>query len=222
MKKLFFLVVLISYSVLLADGPEKNQDTFGKEYIPFNDKLILVYNSTFDDAVSKTDVVNGTYVWESVADNFTYRQKYKFFNDELYITETYQKIKVLLFFKNEKSVTYNKNLLKIPFPVKTGQQWTCDRTEYLANGDSNKINLVSKCIGAEELTTPAGKFNCMKLETNIKSTDGSTNIVEEWIAPNVGLVKLRVRMFGGGFTGTMRDILGLGELLFELKQIKNR
>jgi len=223
MKKMLLILLVCSYSFIHADEPVKTGviDTFGKEYIPYNEKLVLVYKSNFDETLSKTDIANNSAVLENKADNFIYRQKYEMHEDGLYISETYQKIKVLLFFRAEKKVTYNKDLLKIPYPVKTGQQWTCERTEY-CDGDSNKVSLSAKCIGSEEITTEAGKFMTMKLETNVKSQDGSTNIVEEWIAPNVGIVKLRARMFGGGLTGTIRDLLGLGELNFELKQIKNR
>lgn len=222
MKK-FVLLIFISVSTFIfADDPLKGIDTFGREYVPYNEKLILVYTSSFNETKSQTDIVNNSVILENKADKFIYRQKFEMHSDGLYITETYQKIKVLLFFKVEKKVTYNKDLLKIPFPVKTGQQWSCDRTEYLDNGDSNKISLVSKCIGAEELKLKAGTFQTMKLETVIKSGDGSTNYIEEWIAPNVGLIKSRIKMTGGGLTGTVRDVLGLGELNFELVEIKSR
>lgn len=222
MKKLLFLSLFLFSVPLFADDPVKNINTFGREYVPYNDKVVLVYKSSnFDETLSNTVIKNQTAILENKSDDFIYRQKYELKEDGLYISETYQKIKVLLFFRAEKLVTYNKDLLKIPFPVKTGQQWSCERTEY-CDGDSNKVSLVAKCIGMEEITTEAGKFTTMKLESNIKSTDGSTNLVEEWIAPNVGIVKVRVRMYGGGLTGTIRDLLGLGEMNFELKQIKSR
>jgi hypothetical protein len=223
MKRFVLLLVFTLSTVIWADGPLKDTNVFGKEYLPYNPKLVLVYDSDFHETLSKTDLIaNGIIQHENKANNFTYRQKFSMHPDGLYITETYQKIKVLLLFKVEKKVTYNKDLLKIPFPVKTGQQWTCDRTEYLDNGDSNKISLVSKCIGAETLKLKAGTFYTMKTESVIKSSDGSTNYIEEWIAPNVGLVKTRIKMTGGGLTGTVRDVLGLGELNFELVEIKSR
>lgn len=222
MKKIVLLLLFCFLTPLLADEPVKNNNTFGKEYVPYNEKLVLVYSSSFDETKSKTDVSNNTITHENKADNFIYRQKFQMHDDGLYILETYQKIKVLLFFKVEKKVTYNKDLLKIPFPVKTGQQWSCDRMEYTESGDSNKISLTSKCVGAEELKLKAGVFQTMKLESVIKSGDGSTNYIEEWIAPNVGLVKTKIVMKGGGLTGTVRDVLGLGELNFELVEIRNR
>ncbi len=222
MKKLIFLFALLITVKIYADDPVKNINTFGKEYVPYSDKVVLVYKSSnFDETLSNTVFKNGSAILENKSDDFIYRQKYELKEDGLYISETYQKIKVLLFFRAEKLVTYNKDLLKVPFPVKTGQQWSCERTEY-CDGDSNKVSLTAKCIGMEEITTEAGKFTTMKLESNIKSTDGSTNLVEEWIAPNIGIVKVRVRMYGGGLTGTIRDLLGLGEMNFELKQIKSR
>ncbi len=220
MKNLFIAFILFA-GITFADGHDKTVNTFGKEYLPYNKDVVLVYKSNFDETKSKTDVEGNSVVLDNKSDDFIYRQKYVLKDDGLYINETYQKIKVLLFFRAEKKVTYNKDLLKIPFPVKTGQEWKCERTEF-CDGDSNKISLVSKCIGEEEITVEAGKFNAMKLETTVKSEDGSTNNIEEWIAPNVGLVKVRVVMKGGGLTGTIRDLLGLGELVFELKEIKSR
>lgn len=223
MKKFILWMIIAVSTAILADGPLKDTSTFGKEYLPYNPKLVLVYDSDFDETLSKTDLIaNGIIQHENKASNFTYRQNFSMHADGLYITETYQRIKVLLLFKVEKKVTYNKDLLKIPYPVKTGQQWSCDRTEYLDNGDSNKISLTTKCIGAEVLKLKVGTFNTMKTESVIKSSDGSTNYVEEWIAPNVGLVKTRIKMVGGGLTGTVRDVLGLGELNFELVEIRNR
>jgi len=221
MKKVLLLIFILFSSVrLTADDPVKDTNTFGREYFPFSDKVVLIYKSSFDEASSKTEVKNNTVILENKSDDFIYRQKFEIREDGLYISETYQKIKVILFIKVEKKVTYDKDLLKIPFPLKTGQQWSCNRTEYLDNGDSNKIAFSSKCVGAEEIQTLAGKFHTMKLESIIKSGDGSTNYVEEWIAPNIGLIKTKIRMEGGGFTGTIRDILGLGEINFELKEIK--
>lgn len=221
MKKLILFVLIFATSVAVADGPEKTVNTFGKEYVPYSDKVTLVYKSNFDETLSKTEMKDNIAVLENKSDDFIYRQTYMLANDGLYITETYQKIKILIFFKAEKKVTYNKNLLKIPFPVQTGQQWSCERTEY-CDGDSNKVSLVSKCKGLEEVTVTAGKFSAMKLETTVKSEDGSTNYVEEWIVPNVGLVKAKIKMEGGGLTGTVRGLLGLSELNFELVAIKNK
>ncbi len=216
------MILLLSlYSAVLADDPTRKIDIFGKEYMPYNQNLTLVYKSNFDETLSKTDINKNIVVLENKSDDFIYRQTFQIQDDGLYIKETYQKIKIFLFFKAEKKVTYNKNLLKIPFPVKKGQQWSCERMEY-CDDDSNKVSLVSKCVGSEELTLAAGKFTAMKLETTVKSEDGSTNYVEEWIAPNVGLVKVRVKMEGGGLTGTVRGLLGLSELNFELTGIKNR
>jgi hypothetical protein len=222
MKRIVLLLFITVSTLVMADGPLKDTSVFGKEYVPYNEKLVLVYSSDFNETLSRTDAISNGVEHENKAKNFTYRQKFTMHSDGLYITETYQRIKVLLFFKVEKKVTYNKDLLKIPFPVKTGQQWSCERTEYLDNGDSNKISLVSKCVGAEELKLKAGTFHTMKTESVIKSGDGSTNYVEEWIAPYVGLVKTRIKMTGGGLTGTVRDVLGLGELNFELVEIRSR
>jgi hypothetical protein len=189
MRNITSFVLLFLTSIILADDPTKKIDTFGKEYLPYNEKLTLVYKSNFDETLSKTEIKNNIVILENKSDDFIYKQTFQVQDDGLYIAETYQKIKIFLFFKAEKKVTYNKNLLKIPYPVKTGQQWTCERTEY-CDGDSNKVSLVSKCIGSEEITLEGGKFTTMKLETVVKSEDGSTNFVEEWIAPNVGLVKV--------------------------------
>ena len=219
MKNIFVFLFFCIVSLIIADGHDKKIDTFGKEYLPYNKDVILIYHSNFDETTSQTQIVNNIAILENKSDDFIYRQKYELRDDGLYISETYQKIHIFLFIKSERLVTYNHNILKIPFPLKTGQEWSCDRTEF-CDGDSNHVSLVSKCVGTEELVVPAGKFTTMKIESTIKSTDGSTNFVEEWIAPNIGLVKVRAKIEGGGLTGTIRSILGYSQLVFELKEVK--
>jgi len=105
-------------------------------------------------------------------------------------------------------------------PLYVGREWKDETTEII-NGETSQVSLNAKVLAEEEVKTSAGLFNTLKIQTIVESVDGSKNIVTEWIAEDIGLVKSIIEIKGGGITGLIRDILGLGKLKFELKNIIN-
>ncbi|MBI3125059.1 MAG: hypothetical protein HYZ10_11710 [Ignavibacteriales bacterium] len=217
MIKNLLILLLAAYSILSAtDKPVKK--IYGKELFPLSGTTKYIYDSSFGDATTKVALANGLIENKSEADNFKYQQKLEMRESGLFIHETYQYIKLLLFIKKESRVTYNKPFQRYAFPLFVGKEWNDEAIEYI-DGDSNKVSLIGKVLAEEEIATKAGKFTALKIQTTIESETGAKNIVTEWIAAGTGLVKARIEIKGGGLMGFARDILGYGTINFELKEI---
>ena len=211
-------IVQNKFETNIADSEDK---LFGKEYFPTELKKILIYDSSFGDLELKITKENNSHIFSYDSEKFKYRQRL-FVNDSgLFVNETYQKIKLLLFITKEGKYVYNKPLLRIPFPVQVGQEWTWNGKEFI-NDETHTVNLKAKATKFETITTPAGKFETLKVETTLETSEGTKNILSEWYAKDLGMVKMLVSIEGGGMLGFARDVLGYGTILFELKEIRNR
>jgi hypothetical protein len=195
--------------------------TYGKEYFPTEINKILLYDSSFGDLELKVTKEKNVHLFSYDSEKFKYRQKL-FVNDNgLFVNETYQKIKLLLFITKEGNYVYDKPLLRIPFPVKVGQDWTWDGKEFV-NDETHAVNIKGKATKFETITLPAGKFETLKVETTLETSNGTKNLLTEWYAKDLGMVKMLVSIEGGGMLGFARDILGYGTIVFELKEIRNK
>ncbi|MBK7629594.1 MAG: hypothetical protein IPJ23_02530 [Ignavibacteriales bacterium] len=194
--------------------------TFGKEYFPTNFKNKLIYESTFGDLELKVTKEKDNYIFGYDSDKFKYKQKLFVDDKGLFVNETYQKIKLLLFITKEGNYVYDKPLLRIPFPITIGQEWSWDGKEFI-NGETHTVKLKGKAAKIETITTPAGKFETLKVESTLETSEGSKNLLTEWYAKGLGMVKMQVIIEGGGMLGFARDVLGYGTILFELKEIRN-
>jgi hypothetical protein len=88
-----------------------------------------------------------------------------------------------------------------------------------------KILLDAKLRKGKYTTSPNPLFHqegiFLKIETTIEnSSNSSRNIVTEWYAEKIGLVKAEIVIGGGGLMGIIRDLLGYGTITFELKEIR--
>ena len=215
--KIILIVIATATITHAADKPIKK--SFSKELFPLSESTQYIYESSFGDATIKAFGSNGFIEMNSLADNFKYNQKLIMTDKGIFVNETYQRIKLLLFIKKENRVTYNRPLLRYSFPLFVGKEWSDSAVEYI-DDDSNKVNLTGKVVAQEDVKTPAGNFSALKLVTIVESETGSENVVTEWLAEDVGLVKAKIEIKGGGIMGFARDILGYGIINFELKEIK--
>jgi len=199
-----------------------NEDKlYGKEFFPIELKKTLIYDSSFGDLVLKVTKENNVHLFSYDSDKFKYRQKL-FVNEQgLYVNETYQKIKLLLFLTKEGNYVYDKPLLRIPFPVKVGQEWSWDGKEFI-DDETHTVNIKGKASKIETITLPAGTFETLKVETTLETSNGTKNLLTEWYAKDLGMVKMLVSIEGGGMLGFARDILGYGTIVFELKEIREK
>jgi len=205
-----------------ADSLNKNGKTlYGSEYFPLDLKKKLIYNSNFGDLELKVTKEKDSYTFFYDSDKFKYKQKLKSSENGLFIIETYQKIKVMLLVTKEGKYVYDKPLLRVPFPVYVGQEWKWDGKEFIED-ETHTVNVKAKASKFETITTPAGKFEALKIETTLATSEGAKNIITEWYVKNLGMVKMKVSIEGGGMLGFARDILGYGAIEFDLKQIKDK
>lgn len=191
------------------------------EYFPANQKNELIFASDFGDAHLNVKSENDLTVFTLKSDDFTYRQKLLINDSGVFVKETYQKVKLLLGINKQNNFTYNEGLPRIMFPIEVGKSWDWKGKEY-EEDNTNTLNLTAKVEKIEKLKLPAGTFETIKIVTVIKSTSGTKSTVNEWYAKNVGMVKMSAVLEGGGILGTARDLLGLGEIVFELKEVKTK
>lgn len=229
MKKGFWVYSLI-LAATLAFTPTQNNISktnnllisavnLSNEYFPTDNKTQLVYDSDFGESILQVNKESNLNVFTFKGDDFTYRQKLLVNEDGVFVKETYQKMKVFLVFNKEGTFTYSEALPRIKFPIEVGKSWDWVGTEY-EDENTNTIYLDAKVEKTENIKVPAGTFEAIKLVTIIKSSAGTKNIVTEWYAKNIGLVKMKAVIEGGGIIGTARDIMGLGDIVFELKEVK--
>ena len=121
--------------------------------------------------------------------------------------------------KKEATFTYNKPLLRFPLPLSPGVKWKWEGIEY-SDGEPTNVKVTGKAFNKEFITTKAGKFEAIKLESLVEGSANSKNRVTEWFAKGIGLIKAKIIIEGGGVMGTLRDILGYGTIEFELKEIR--
>ncbi len=198
---------------------DKSLREFGREYFPIDGRLTLFYTSTFGDTKSSITRDGNSYLFSNSADGFKYRQKLEVDSSGVFIDRTYQKFKVLLFITKEGTYIYSKPLLRIPFPLYKGREWNWSGAQF-SGGDTSSVDLSGECFGIDTLSTGAGKFTAVKVRSTLTTSDGTKNIITEWYAKNIGLIKMHVEVQGGGIMGVMRDILGYGDIDFRLKKIE--
>ena len=185
---------------------------------PADKNVKLVYESTFGETASTFEKEKNSVISRNTGDKFKYIQELKINEQGVFVLQTYQYIKLFLFITKEKTFTYNKPLLRLPFPVKEGNSWEWKGVEF-SDGDSCNVTVNGIVLGKEQITTPSGNFDAYKVETVISSSSGSNNTVTEWYAENVGLVKARIKIDGGGLMGIVSSVLGYSNIEFDLNEI---
>lgn len=214
------IISLIFLFTVLSDASlNKENPVITNSYFPVNNSIELIYNSSFGECITTYTQDGGLTISSSEADDFEYRQAMSIKEDGIYVTETYQFIKIFLFINKEATSTYGKPLLRFPLPLLPGTEWNWGGEEY-SDGEKYNVHITGKVFGIESVITKAGKFDAVKLETIIESSSKTKNKVTEWYTEGVGLVKAKIIIEGGGFMGFMRDLLGYGTIDFELEEIK--
>ncbi len=191
---------------------------FGFEYFPLDTTRTLVYDSTFGETVSNVVRKKNELIVINESEDFSYIQNFIVGDDGIYITQTQQKLDVFMFISSEASIRYNEPALRLPIPLGEGSEWNWEGDEY-KDDDSSAVSISGQFIGTERITTHAGVFECINIELHVNSKKGSKSIVNEWLAPGIGLVKLEAEIDGNGIVGLLQSVLGYDEIYFELKEI---
>jgi hypothetical protein len=214
-------LLLLFASLIGASSVKKKTAVNTSIYFPVNNGITLVYESSFGESTTKYSQDGEFTISSSEADKFKYRQTFIIKDDGVYVKETYQYLKIFLFIKKEATFTYGKPLLRFPLPLTPGVEWKWEGDEY-SDGDINKVKVTGKAFNKEFVTTKAGRFEAIKLESIIEGSANAKNRVTEWFAEGIGLIKAKIIIEGGGVMGFLRDLLGYGTIEFELKEIRRQ
>lgn len=215
MKILVFIIFLISINL---NANDKSKKLYGRELFPLSATKEYIYNSTFGDTKVKAFIQNDLINTKSESSKFKYYQKLELKSNGIFVNNTYQWVKVFLFINKENNITYAKPLRRYALPLYVGLEWQDETTEFI-DDEGNPVKLYAKVLAEETIKTEAGSFNALKIQTVVESSGGSKNIVTEWLAEDIGMVKTHIEILGGGLTGMLRDLLGFGTIDFELKKI---
>ena len=189
--------------------------SFGFEYFPLKQNVEYEYDSNAGDTESIVSEAGDELVLTYDAGKITYEQQFFKGDKGIYLTRT--ETRAFLLFCSK--VTYPEPVLRLPLPLETGATWQWVGLE-IAGGDTGKLTIDGEALGEEEVTTPVGKFTCLKIRMRIESEMGSKNTVTEWLAPNIGVIKFHADLEGSGITGFLQTLMGLDEITFDLKGIK--
>jgi len=76
------------------------------------------------------------------------------------------------------------------YPIYTGKTWTTSGGDYINNQKQSTWTVTSTVENEENITVPAGTFNCFKIRNN-STYDGVSSVNYVWIANKMGPVKLQ-------------------------------
>ncbi len=192
---------------------------YGAEYFPTDKDLVLYYDSNFGEAKSFVKEDGETLILDMRSDDFIFIQDVVVKNDTVYLTRLEEEVDVLFFFSAGIKVTYNEPVLRIPFPMKSGQTWEWEGIEYIDEGEADSIEISGVLLGEEIVSTAAGEFECIKIQTDIHKKSGVHTRFYEWRTPKIGLVKLEAQMDTKSFIGTIIELLGYDSMYFSLIRI---
>lgn len=188
------------------------------EYQPTED-IKLIYDSDFGETTSRIEITDEGYLDINENDDFSYIQKMRSDDNGIYLLKADQEIDLFLFISKEMKTEYPSPPLQLPKRIFVGQEWVWEGIK-VENEDSITVRTVAKVIGEESITVPAGTFDALRIQFDITTSEGEHSVINQWIAKNVGRVKMHVIMDGGGFIGTILSLLGYDDIEFNLKEIK--
>jgi hypothetical protein len=219
-KSIYIVFLLLFILAASIDSSDKiKTKIFSNAYFPVNNGKTLVYESSFGKSSTKYFQDGAFTISMSEGDDFKYKQTLIIKDEGVYAKETYQYLKIFLFIKKEVLITYNKPLLRFPLPLLLGTEWEWEGEQH-SDGEPNIVKVKGKVLGKEFIITKAGKLEAIKIQTIVESENDAKNIVTEWYAAGLGLIKAKIIIDGGGLMGSLRDVLGYGTIEFELAEIR--
>jgi len=199
---------------------ESQQKVFNVFKYQPSENIRLIYDSDFGETTSRIELTDEGYLDINENDDFSYIQQMKYGNDGIYLMKADQEIDLFLFISKEMKTEYPSPPLQLPKDLIIGQEWIWEGYK-VEDDDTISVRTVGKVIGEEPTTVPAGEFHALRVKFDIETSDGEKSIVNQWLIPNIGRIRMHVVIDGGGFIGTILSLLGYDEIEFNLKEIKN-
>ncbi|MBN1637627.1 MAG: DUF3108 domain-containing protein [Ignavibacteriales bacterium] len=214
-----FVLFFVLYVNILSQSYLKDEKKFGPEYFPLNKNFNYKFESNFGKTTGKFNQNGKYFTINYLAEDG--KLKYTLFKDStgIYLTKTETDVDVFLGISSTSSITYDRPILRIPFPLMLGQTWKWEGYE-IEDGERRKIKVEGKVLGEEDMNTPIGKFECLKIRIKFTSEEGANNTITEWLAPNVGAVKIYAKLESTGIAGFFQTLLGLDEIYFNITEFK--
>jgi len=191
-----------------------------KDYYPLDINTKMVYESTFGETTCITRKDGDNYQQEFKSDGFEMFQRLGFVDNSYVVIDLQQEIDIFLFITHSVDVKYGEPAQMIGLPLAQGETWEWTGIEYI--GDNvDTLFITAIYSGDETITTPAGEFDCKKVNYVIKKSSGKITRYYEWRTPGIGLVKLEADLDPKGFVGMIQGLLGYGEIYFTLKSVEH-
>lgn len=214
------LLVSFFFNEIQAAGSD-NPNSIGKEYYPIDPNMKIVYESTFGETTCSTVSDGDEFIQEFKSDDFDMIQRLSFINNSYSVIDLQQEIDVFLFITYSVDVNYSNPAQMIALPLEKGEMWEWAGIEYI-NENPDTLLITAEYVGEETIVTPAGEFECKKVNYVIKKSSGKITKYYEWRVPEVGLVKLEADLDPRGFAGTIQSLLGYDEIYFSLKSYERK
>ena len=194
--------------------------SIGNDYYPLDVNTKMIYESTFGETTCTTRKDGDNYQQEFKSDGFEMFQRLGFVDGSYAVIDLQQEIDVFLFITHSVDVRYSKPAQMIGLPLVQGEIWEWTGVEYI--GDNVDTLFISAEYSEDEMiTTPAGKFDCKKVNYVIRKSSGKVTRYYEWRTPGIGLVKLEADLDPKGFAGMIQGLLGYDDIYFTLKSVEN-
>lgn len=221
---ILLLVPFCTFSQNIANTSQNNENTPEKVY-NLKDYLLaedtkLVLDSEFGDTFTTVRIDEKTIVDKNESDDFHYIQKLEMKEDGIYLLSADQHVNIFLFFSKNMETTYPNPPLQLPIEMNIGDSWKWE-TIKVEDGDSVIVNTSGKVESEELLVLESGEYKTIKILFDIETSEGEKSRVTQWLAPNLGRIKMNVQMEGGGFIGTILSLLGYDEIEFTLKEVEH-
>ncbi len=178
----------------------------------------LVLDSDFGETLSRVEINENRYMDINESDDFHYTQELERREDGIYLVSADQHVDVFLFISKSMETSYPTPPLQLPATFKIGDKWSW-KTYKVEDEDSIFVTTSGRIEAEEKLFFPAGEFDALRIVFDIETSEGEKSTVTQWMAPNLGRIKMNVVMEGGGFVGTILSILGYDEIEFNLKEV---
>ena len=191
----------------------KSPKQFGSEYMPLNTDKEYIFETSLGEATSFVEEEDEKLILVFENSFATYKQELIKKEDGIYLTGTANEVVF-----SGSSITYSSPVLRIPFPLEIGKEWKWEGYEYYKD-DSSRVTFEGIVQAEEKVETESGTFECLKIGLKISKPGRTPNLITEWLAPNIGVVKSSTSMSDKGFTGLVKSVLGIDNFEMLLLEI---